>query len=74
MRRNRWRLATEALAALVREEYPSDLTLSEIARIWGVGLTPAQLAALASVESDLPTEMGLGVREEPSDVGEEQGA
>lgn len=73
-RRTRWRLATEALAVLVREDYPPDLRLSEIARTWGIGLTPDHLAALRSVESDLPTEVGLRFREDPPDVGEEQGA
>ena len=60
-----WRLAAEALASLVREDYPSDLSLSEIARRWGVGLTPEHLAALAAIERELPPEMGLGIAPTP---------
>ena len=70
----RWRLAAEALAALVREDYPNDLRLSEIARTWANGLTPEQIDALRSVEANLPTEAGLSFREQRADVGKEQGA
>lgn len=73
-RHDRWRLAAEALAVLVREDYPSDLRLSEIVRTWGNRITPAHIDALRSVEGSLSTEVGLSLREEPADVGEEQGA
>lgn len=44
-------LAVAALASLVREEYPSDLSLAEIARTWGPpGVTTAHIEALESVE------------------------
>lgn len=59
-------LAVAALAALVREEYPSDLSLAEIARRWGHGLTTEHLAALAALD----TEMRFSGPQEPIDVGE----
>lgn len=62
-------LAASALAALVRQEYPDSLSLAEIARRWGVGITPDQLAALASVENLAP-EASLSVNEKAPDVGE----
>lgn len=38
--------ARDALAKLVKAEYPDDLTLHEIAATWGEGLTADELEAL----------------------------
>jgi hypothetical protein len=42
--------ALGVLAALVHEEYPPDLTLVEIAELWGLDVAPNQLRALKTVE------------------------
>lgn len=42
--------ACRVLAGLVHDEYPRDLTLLEIARTWGVGLSDAQLRAVEAVD------------------------
>lgn len=47
-----YRLAASVLAALVRDEYPSEYTLAEIASTWG-NANPEQLAALERVEAHL---------------------
>jgi hypothetical protein len=65
-------LAVLVLAALVRQEYPDDLSLAEIARRWGHDRSPDHLAALAQIESDLATKAPLGVGEKAIDVGEIQ--
>jgi hypothetical protein len=38
--------ACRALASLVRMEYPSHLTLADVAQRWGEGITPDQVKAL----------------------------
>lgn len=56
-----WRLAYEALAALVREEYP-DRSLEEIVATWGPSnLTPAHRSAVMCAEL---ARSGLGLSAE----------
>lgn len=43
--------AFRVLAALVREEYPADHKLSEIAAIWGTNRSASDLEALRRVEA-----------------------
>jgi hypothetical protein len=49
------RLAAEALAALVRNEYPSEYTLTEIASTWGEGISDEQIEGLRRTESLIDT-------------------
>lgn len=43
----------DALAALVRSEFPGDLSLAEIASTWG-NATEEQIVALQLLEDELP--------------------
>lgn len=63
-------LAIEALVSLVRAEYPDDLSLAEIARRWGDGLSPDHRAALARLDSHLRAESTLCLGQKPLDVNE----
>jgi hypothetical protein len=47
--------AVDGLAALVRAEYPDDLTLAEIAETWGPGegLTARQIQAIRALPETL---------------------
>jgi hypothetical protein len=54
------RLAIEALAHLVREEYPAEMSLADVASTWGGSLTPEHVEALRSVESDPELALSLG--------------
>jgi hypothetical protein len=48
--------AYEALALLVKDEYPKDFTLVEIAEIWGKtmsgAITPEQIEAIKRIEGE----------------------
>lgn len=46
-----WRLACIALAVMLRDEYPEDRSLAEIARVWGTDLTEDHVRALEAVEA-----------------------
>lgn len=48
------RLAFDALAALVREEFPPGMSLAEIAKTWPPKqITPEQVEALRALEGEL---------------------
>lgn len=54
------RTACIALTELVRREYPRDLSLCEIAEIWGDGLDNESVEALRALERDpLVREVGF---------------
>lgn len=46
-------LVVKALVKMVRDEYPADLSLSEIVRTWGggAGVTPDEVAAIEAWEA-----------------------
>lgn len=54
MNPSEWERACSALASLVRAEYPTGLTLAEIALTWGEGISPEQIDALVCLESQGP--------------------
>lgn len=66
------RLAVEALTLLVKAEYPAGLSLVEIARDWGVGISPGHLSALERIESSRSAKPGLGLVNRPTEVGDIQ--
>lgn len=55
--------ACTALAALVRDEFPDDYSLSECAYTWGDGITPEQIDAIRVLEND-----GLALSESHHEV------
>jgi hypothetical protein len=46
-----WERAADALASLVRAEYPLHYSLAEIAETWGEGVSPEQIDALRRLEN-----------------------
>ena len=64
-------LGYEALASLVRSEFPPDLTLAEIAQRWGTDLSPAHISALAFLEGE-SAEPPAGVGEHAPNVAKVQ--
>jgi hypothetical protein len=56
--------AFDALAALLREEYPPRYSLTEIAEQWGWQLTPEQVDAIRQVEQWRSTEPRLSISEQ----------